>query len=55
MLALLNDAQVREYGREWEHPELLLSDEEREVIETRALGRTLAEIDALPTRPGASG
>lgn len=47
---LLTDALVRAHGREWEHPDKVLTDEERDEIEARALGRTLAEIDELPVR-----
>lgn len=41
---------VCEFGRQWEHPELVLSDEEVEQILARKFGRTLAEIDELPER-----
>jgi hypothetical protein len=45
---VLTDALVCEFGREWEHPEAVLSEEERDAIEARRMGRTLAEIDELP-------
>jgi hypothetical protein len=45
------DAEVRAARREWD-PELehlLVSDEECEAMLQRSFGRTLAEIDELPT------
>jgi hypothetical protein len=44
------DAEIRDLGRGWEHPELLLEDDDLEALDMRALGRTLEEIDDLPTR-----
>jgi hypothetical protein len=47
---LLTDTLIREHGLEWERPESVLSEEEREAILARQMGRTLAEIDELPER-----
>lgn len=48
-LRLNSDATARELRREWD-PDwapLFLTDEERERIAVRAMGRTLEEIDEL--------
>lgn len=39
---------IEEYGRGWEFPELVLTDDQRDGLVARAFGRTLEEIDALP-------
>jgi hypothetical protein len=48
---------LTEFGRQWEHPDLILTDDEIESIRARQLGRTLAEIDELPMAgpPGSEG
>lgn len=48
-MAILVDTMLRMEGREWdpETQHLLLSDEDREALDARAMGRTLEEIDAL--------
>jgi hypothetical protein len=35
-------------GRQWLYPEFVLEDDEIEALQSRALGRTLAEIHDLP-------
>lgn len=47
---LANHRIVTEFGRQWEYPEAVLTDEEIDSIAARQMGRTLAAIDDLPTR-----
>lgn len=46
---LATDAWVRAERREWEFPDLVLEDDERDAIRARQMGRTLAAIDEIPT------
>lgn len=52
---LARDSLIRATGREWEHPDWILTDDEREALHARALGRTLAAIDDLPERDTGPG
>lgn len=51
---LATDALIRADRREWEFPEAILGDEERDAFAARQLGRTLAEIDDLPEYRGSA-
>lgn len=42
------DAWVLGSEREWEYPDMVLNDEERDALRARAFSRTLADIDELP-------
>jgi hypothetical protein len=42
---------ITEFGRQWEHPEAVLSDGDFDTLEARSLRRTLEAIDDLPESP----
>jgi hypothetical protein len=48
MMRLHMHEAVCRLGRQWLYPEFVLEDDEIEALQSRALGRTLAEIHDLP-------
>lgn len=47
---LANHRLIVAWGREWQHPDSVLSEDEIEAIDARSMGRTLEAIDDIPEK-----